>query len=446
MSETSVTPGSEDRALANDVHDALRKFSIYPVDSHDGPEPVSVTQLRRGLSPPHEDVVRIATLTRDADDVLRWTAGTVPSQQGLRRGRGGLQSLFTGKPITTVKFAPIGENEVASKLEELDTGFKRSQPEKASTLRAIKERRLVEYPVIPVVEKTKKILLFVHGTFSNNDNLLAAIFKCTQGGGDLIDAAEASYDQVLAFDHYTLSRSPILNALELARFFAGSEAQIDVICHSRGGLVTRWFFEVMDHVADRKRRAVLVGCPLGGTSLAAPDKLRSAIDLFTNLGSLVSDGVSLIPFLSAAGAIMKIGFSVAGAATRVPLIDAGVAMIPGLACQSRVTNNFELRALTVIPKSPPQYWAVTSEFKPEGVGWKFWHVFCSWGPIASAATTSIFLQPNDLVVDTLSMTDFATDEIQPVKLKRFCEKDHVHHTLYFENMQTLAFIRASLEF
>ena len=123
---------------------------------------------------------------------------------------------------------------------------------------------------------------------------------------------------MLAFDHYTVSRSPILNALELARKFAASAATVDIVCSDdRGGLVTRWFCEVLDHVPNRNRRAVLVGSPIAGTSLAAPDKLRGALlNLFTNLGAALGGGLSLVPFLSAAGAIMKLAFSVAGAAAR----------------------------------------------------------------------------------------------------------------------------------
>jgi hypothetical protein len=44
-----------------------------------------------------------------------------------------------------------------------------------------------------------------------------------------------NYDQVLTFDHYTVSRSPVLNALELPRIMAFSTADVDIICHSRGG-------------------------------------------------------------------------------------------------------------------------------------------------------------------------------------------------------------------
>ena len=57
-----------------------------------------------------------------------------------------------------------------------------------------------------------------------------------EGTAFLRDAGK-SYDQVLAFDHPTLSVSPVLNGLDLARRFAGTKAKVDVIAHGRGGLV-----------------------------------------------------------------------------------------------------------------------------------------------------------------------------------------------------------------
>src|ERR1035437_3223640 len=65
---------------------------------------------------------------------------------------------------------------------------------------------------------------------------------------------------------------------------ATSTADVDIICHSRGGLVTRWFMEAFDRPNRSHRRAVLVGSPLHGTSLAAPGRIRNSINLFTNIG------------------------------------------------------------------------------------------------------------------------------------------------------------------
>src|SRR5207249_558374 len=98
----------------------------------------------------------------------------------------------------------------------------------------------------------------------------------------------ACYDKVLSFDHATLSRSPFVNALELdRRLQPHTFDEIDVVCHSRGGLVTRWWLEVLNRKPLDAARVVFVGCPLRGTSLADPQSLRHGLNLLTNVGKLL---------------------------------------------------------------------------------------------------------------------------------------------------------------
>ena len=110
--------------------------------------------------------------------------------------------------------------------------------------------------------------MFVHGTFSNSDNMLGE-FKATERGRRFLDQTlngAKKYDNVVFFDHATLAVSPLINALELGRFFAGGSGQIDVIAHSRGGLVVRWWLEAFGKslgvVPAMPVRAILVGAPL----------------------------------------------------------------------------------------------------------------------------------------------------------------------------------------
>lgn len=421
------------RDLADRIQSELKPFGIHPVDSGEGPSAPSISNLRRGLFPPEEEGVKIATLL-NVDGVLYWTGEAPPPLAAGGMRRAGLRSLFGGEPITSVKLQTLSLNEIGQNLEDMDRNL---TPQGPSKVRQIRNGAIEPAEVAPI--QSGKILLFVHGTFSNNDSVIAEINLTPEGRKFLADV-ERNYNQVLAFDHFTVSRSPILNALDLARKFATSDAEVDIVCHSRGGLVTRWFFEEMDRKPGRKRRAVLVGSPIGGTSLAAPDKLRGALNLLTNIGTAVGTGVSLIPFLAAAGALMKLVFSVAGAMTKVPLIDAGVAMIPGLSAQSRILNNNELNALSWPPRELPAYFAVTSSFQPADIGWKFWNLFCDWTHAAAAAEDRIFQAANDLVVDTDSMTQ--TIQVQD-KLP-FEAADHIYHTIYFRQPKTITFLRRSL--
>ena len=55
---------------------------------------------------------------------------------------------------------------------------------------------------------------------------------------------ETYSDQVLAWDHWTLSKSTNQNAHDLVAKLEGlSDVELDVICHSRGAGVMRNFFE-----------------------------------------------------------------------------------------------------------------------------------------------------------------------------------------------------------
>ena len=70
--------------------------------------------------------------------------------------------------------------------------------------------------------------MFVHGTFSNADNMLGE-FAATPHGKAFLNAAhggERKYDNIVFFEHATLAVSPVINALELGRFigrFVGAD-------------------------------------------------------------------------------------------------------------------------------------------------------------------------------------------------------------------------------
>jgi tetratricopeptide (TPR) repeat protein len=150
------------------------------------------------------------------------------------------------------------------------------------------------------LDATKPVLVFIHGTASTTDGSFAGLWE----GGSSARYAELDkgYDgQVLAFQHRTLTQSPIENALELAGALPDS-ARLHLVSHSRGGLVgeilcramlqSRSPFDEGDlqlfTAPDRKRdldalaalrklladkrfrieRFVRVACPARGTTLA----------------------------------------------------------------------------------------------------------------------------------------------------------------------------------
>ena len=80
----------------------------------------------------------------------------------------------------------------------------------------------------------KPMLVFVHGTGSNS---LGSFGDLRTGDRVLWAALEEQFgDHIYAFEHHTLSASPIDNALELAAALPKG-AQLNLVTHSRGGLV-----------------------------------------------------------------------------------------------------------------------------------------------------------------------------------------------------------------
>jgi pimeloyl-ACP methyl ester carboxylesterase len=293
-----------------------------------------------------------------------------------------------------------------------------------------------------------KVLLLIHGTFSNSEHLFAEI-QAAPNGPDLLARAltQSGYKQILTFDHPTLSASPMVNAMDLRSALGASQADVDIICHSRGGLVSRWWMEVFDPLLSRKKRAVFVGSPLTGTSLAAPGRLRAGLKLLSTYATFLGNATMAAPLLNAPAALLRIFGSLASAAASVPLIDAGVAMIPGLNGQSRVANAIELLRLnSQCVNCPKEYFFVSSNFNPERAGWDVLKRVREIGirTLNAAADSFVFPGDNDLVVDTAAMTEPWTAGIGAANSWKFDESASVHHTNYFRNRDTIEFITKSL--
>ncbi|MDQ3010641.1 MAG: hypothetical protein M3X11_08080, partial [Acidobacteriota bacterium] len=398
----------------------------------------------------------------EEDGVLRWEDRPVLVSAGGRRfGRAGT-AIISGRVVRQYNFEKLEPNQVGGMLVTLD--------EKLTPNQGLHRVRLVnagggeKKAVLEKIEKptaTKRALVLIHGTFSNAENTLGELQASATGKkllSDLLDGANKKYDAVFAFNHPTLSLSPVINALDLARLFGDCPATVDVICHSRGGLVTRWWLEGLNHGRITPGKVVAVASPLGGTSLAAPPRLRAALNFITNVGRALEVAGTAVgtvagvgaPFMTVAVGLVRVITTITGVASNVPLIDAAVAMIPGLAGQSRVNNNLELsRILRQGSGTLPEYNSIIGNFEPPPVGWKFWKLFVKPKERAfDLGADMVFDQDNDLVVDTRSMTELFKDGDNVLtRIERvfdFGTRNDVHHTNYFRQPETVKFIRESL--
>lgn len=201
-----------------------------------------------------------------------------------------------------------------------------------------------------------RALFWVHGTFSSADGAFNALPKREM---KLLDAMYGS--RMFAFNHYTLSHSPKRNIEELMKLVpAGVELDVDIICHSRGGLVARTLADGYDRFgvnSDRIRvhRVILVAVPNAGTALAAPDHMVNMLDRYTT-------ALNLIP----AGPIADVLDSILIA---VKVIAHGALDgLEGLASMN--PDGAYVEQLNCPPQSTTQYFAIAANYEPKDEGLK----------------------------------------------------------------------------
>ncbi|MEO9153135.1 MAG: alpha/beta hydrolase, partial [Lapillicoccus sp.] len=132
-------------------------------------------------------------------------------------------------------------------------------------------------------------LLFVHGTFAQAHTAYGAVAP------DVMATLHERYaGRVFAVDHFTVSATPHDNVTWLAEQISGGEPLVlDVVTHSRGGLVGRALAERAAELgfADKLtvRTLVMVASPNAGTALADKDHLSAMLDRVTDLVQFVPD-------------------------------------------------------------------------------------------------------------------------------------------------------------
>ena len=193
-----------------------------------------------------------------------------------------------------------------------------------------------------------RALLMIHGTFSTAHGAFSGLTR------DDMAQLNSMYDgRVFAFDHPSVSVSPAKNVKELAsRIPAGIRLDVDIVCHSRGGLVAREIAErgpAHGLTPDRLTvgRVVFVGAANAGTMLAQPEHMVDMIDRLTTVTNLIPTG-----FVSELldGLIMVVKVIGHG----------GLKSLDGLASMN--PSGSYLQALTGGQKTSATYYAITADF------------------------------------------------------------------------------------
>lgn len=293
-----------------------------------------------------------------------------------------------------------------------------------------------------------RVLLLVHGTFSSTVGAFGAL-AVTPGAEGFVDTLVSAYDAVLGFDHRTLSVDPTRNARDLLALLEPFEGElvIDVITHSRGGLVTRSFVESVLPASGLRATVgsvVLVAATNAGTHLADPERWHDLVDLYTNLLMVTAGGLALVPGGAPFSAI--VGGVVRGIGALVKLLASSAAGddgVPGLAAM-RPGGAFVTALDAVRParrRDEPSWYVVTSDFHvslfddhhnppefPRELAIR----------LAEGFVDGLFKGRNDLVVDTDSMTTIGS--VAGPHVREVCAlgtNDVVHHVNYFAQLRVI---------
>ncbi|KQW45438.1 MULTISPECIES: triacylglycerol lipase [unclassified Roseateles] len=423
----------------------------------------SIQQRRRRSYEAGRDDGRAAVrLVRD-DGMLRWVYEPPARPRGAGGGRRSWRAvgLDPRETVERIAFPELGENAVTAGLVKLDH---RLNPvlgnlgAPAQGLRRWDGQAWAPLPAGFMDTVQGRVLVLVHGTFSASA-MYAKEFAATADGEALFERltrAGDRYAAVLAFDHPTLSVAPWLNALALRDALAGCTAELDFVGHSRGGLVIAWLLRLAPTLPVRQ--ALFVGSPLAGTSLAAPDKIGQALDTLASIADALAEGAvragRLMPGLESlslgvAGLACVLG-KVLALGSRTPLADAAVGLVPGLLAQGRIANNLELAQLWPLqgPATGVDVRAIGGSFKPSETHeplWKLWKRINNLkGQAMYYGADLIFDQPNDLVVDSTSMSRLGDLTLAAPHWEDLGVSAQTHHTNYFQDLRVLNWLDGRL--
>lgn len=166
----------------------------------------------------------------------------------------------------------------------------------------------------------KRCLVFIHGIFSNVVDAFKPLASSAMDQHDsVLKQLEQRYEQrIYAFDHPTVSETALENGVKFIESLP-EQTTIDLICHSRGGLVSRCILEhpQIRALTDKKKiefgRVLFVAGACKGSPLAS--------DEFLNDFFLLSTAIGLIPGIKVLVKILEVIAKTAHNAPGVTCLD-----------------------------------------------------------------------------------------------------------------------------
>jgi hypothetical protein len=237
--------------------------------------------------------------------------------------------------------------------------------------------------------------------------------------------------RLFAFNHPTTSEDPKQNASWfLDQVPAGMTLDLDILCHSRGGIVARELTQnakvLCPRVTCNVGKVVFVGVPNDGTALLDGNNI---VHLFDRLTSATSLATSLLP--------PHIAELLDGVILGVKLLaHGGLAGLRGL--KALVPGGAYLKSLNAPGPMTTQYFAIAADYEPKASG--------SLPQVVKMGAFNQFMdavfkqEPNDLTVPTDGVAEPAGGgpgfPIPAGRCIRYPSTEGVWHHTYFEAGET----------
>ena len=266
-----------------------------------------------------------------------------------------------------------------------------------------------------------RALLYVHGTFATAQGAFSTIPD---------SAFQALHDRyggrVFAFNHHSLSRSPADNVeWFLEQIPSDLELDVDIICHSRGGLVARTMTgELTSFAGDLSRlrvgRVVFVATPNNGTALADERNIIGLLDRMATAANIMPS----VPVVEALDAVLAV----------VKTLAHGVLTgLSGLASM-RPHGDF-LSRLNAGGLVDTEYYALAANYEPINPGLK-----ALVAGAKDAVMDAVFAgEQNDLVVPTVGVYEGAPDANFPIphaNIVQFPPERGIYHSNFWAEPET----------
>lgn len=156
------------------------------------------------------------------------------------------------------------------------------------------EKRLKKIKEMVADEKTKRIVLFIHGIIGDTEEMVKVVRRAKTKDGILLNDR---FDLILTFDYENLGTKIDKTAIDLKKrlkkvgLVEGHTKELVIIAHSMGGLVSRFFIEksggdkIVNHL-------IMLGTPNGGSEWADVRDLAEVL-----ISSAIGGAAFLKPWL-----------------------------------------------------------------------------------------------------------------------------------------------------